>query len=102
MRNEIKISSALLFTALLAGCGQSGPLYMPGHATGIHKKDEFIFGGDQNSSKKPAPAATKEQSTPPKAVNTPTTVSIPTETNTDTNQTVNSVPVANAATNPAE
>ena len=29
--------------ALLVGCGQDGPLYLPGQAKGIHKKDEFLL-----------------------------------------------------------
>jgi predicted small lipoprotein YifL len=31
-----KLFLFLIFNIMLAGCGQSGPLYLPGHAAPIH------------------------------------------------------------------
>lgn len=39
--------------ALLSACGQSGPLYMPGEATGVHKKDVFVLNTDQSKPQTP-------------------------------------------------
>lgn len=45
----MKIACLLLWIVLLSACGQTGPLYMPGKATGIHKKDQFILGNSQKA-----------------------------------------------------
>ncbi len=43
---------------LLSACGQTGPLYMPGTATGVHKKDVFILGNKPENNTTAAPATT--------------------------------------------
>ena len=53
MEDRAKILGILLSAALLSACGQSGPLYMPGEATGVHKKDVFVLGGDQSKPQTP-------------------------------------------------
>lgn len=68
---------ALLLSILLSACGQTGPLYMPGTATGVHKKDEFVLGDHQQESKK-APVA--KNTTKPAAETTQPTAT----TNSDT------------------
>ncbi len=81
MGNGVKISSMLIIGTLLVACGQSGPLYMPGQATGVHKKDVFLLNSDgtevqtsatkDNTQDKTKPAANAAQTTPtPAAVDT--------------------------------
>lgn len=72
MGHGAKILGVLMSVALLSACGQSGPLYMPGQATGVHKKDVFVLNNDQS---KPQTSAAKENTadkTKP-AANTATT-----------------------------
>lgn len=48
----MKIGYALLLSVLLSACGQTGQLYMPGTATGVHKKDEFVLDNSQSDQQK--------------------------------------------------
>lgn len=65
----MKIGYAFLLVIFLSACGQTGPLYMPGTATGVHKKDEFVLGNSQQNQKKPA--ATKNTTPPAASTTTP-------------------------------
>ncbi len=58
MENKDKIVGMILSVILLSACGQSGPLYMPGEAIGVHKKDVFVLGNDQT---KPKPSAAQQK-----------------------------------------
>jgi predicted small lipoprotein YifL len=84
MGNKFKILGTLLSAALLSACGQSGPLYMPGEATGVHKKDVFVLGNDQSKPQTPATQKNTQDKTKPKAnTTTPPPVSDTTTTEPD-------------------
>jgi predicted small lipoprotein YifL len=87
MSNGVKISTVLMISALLAACGQSGPLYMPGQATGVHKKDVFLLNSDgtevQTSTVKDNAQDKTQDKTKP-AANAPQTTSTPTAAETTT------------------
>ncbi len=51
MENRVRILMLLMSGIMLSACGQSGPLYRPGQATGAHKKDVFVLGDDQSKPK---------------------------------------------------
>ncbi len=70
MENRVKILGSLLSVALLSACGQSGPLYMPGQATGVHKKDVFVLGGDQSKPQTPVTQKNTQEKTKPEASTT--------------------------------
>ena len=72
MENRVKILGSLLSVALLSACGQSGPLYMPGLATGVHKKDVFVLGGDQSKPQTPVTQKNTQEKTKPEAETTTT------------------------------
>jgi predicted small lipoprotein YifL len=77
-----RIESIVMLCAssiLLSACGQTGPLYMPGTASGIHKKDEFILGNKPHSDTTVTPAATNNA----KTTETNTTTSNVNTTETD-------------------
>jgi len=59
MNNTVKIVWVTLISAVLSACGQSGPLYMPGQATGVHKKDVFVL--DDNPATQAKTPATKSK-----------------------------------------
>lgn len=62
----MKIVCLFLLSLLLFACGQTGPLYMPGKATGIHKKDQFILSDSQKTNgTSPSVADTADDSTAP-------------------------------------
>ena len=62
----MKIACLFLLSVLLSACGQTGPLYMPGKATGVHKKDQFILGNSQKpNTTSPGVADTADNSTAP-------------------------------------
>lgn len=86
MSNEINLSSLLLLSVLLSACGQSGPLYMPGHATGVHKKDVFLLNSDGTEVATPAAKDNTQSKTQP-AANTAQINSTPAATNTTTQET---------------
>lgn len=47
-----KVFAALLFAAALAGCGQSGPLYVPGDPSSVQKPEsppEIIEEADERN-----------------------------------------------------
>lgn len=69
----MKVLCALVFCFLLSACGQTGPLYMPGKATGVHKKDEFVLGNNQDKQKEtPAAKSGDKNTTKPPAAETTT------------------------------
>jgi predicted small lipoprotein YifL len=72
MGNKVKILGVLLSAALLSACGQSGPLYMPGEATGVHKKDVFVLGNDQSKPQTPATQKNTQDKTKPEVSTTTT------------------------------
>ena len=72
MENRVKILGVLLSATLLSACGQSGPLYMPGEATGVHKKDVFVLGNNQSKPQIPATQKNTQDKTKPET-NTTTT-----------------------------
>jgi predicted small lipoprotein YifL len=72
MENRAKILGILLSAALLSACGQSGPLYMPGEATGVHKKDVFVLGDNQSKPQTPVTQKNTQDKTKPEADTTTT------------------------------
>ncbi|MCD6046028.1 MAG: hypothetical protein K0R48_1191 [Gammaproteobacteria bacterium] len=79
MRNDVKILSVLIISALLSACGQSGPLYMPGQATGVHKKDVFLLNSDKTQT--PAVKESTQDKAKPAATTAPASlVAAPTQT----------------------
>ncbi len=97
----MKIGYALLLSVLLSACGQTGPLYMPGTATGVHKKDEFVLGNSQSDQQKAA--STMQKTTKPAAtVAKPATNATPPVANAPVNSDTGTTQSADSSTAPNE
>jgi len=97
----MKIGYVLLLSVLLSACGQTGPLYMPGTATGVHKKDEFVLGDSQSDQQK-TPATMQKTTKPAAAAAKPATEAAQPLANATVNSDTSATQSADSSTAPNE